>query len=124
MAVIMDDVAIAGQLNEVYEELRPNLVRDPSVPFDESVLRAGRGEISASDAIAVAQHWTENECRFVDCPNYVAWQLSYAHIATMGEADRDRLARAIIDTLTRVGHDRQVPVRLWRYVVASERVAD
>lgn len=124
MAGIVDDLEVASQLNEVYSKLSPDLVRDTSMPIDESALREGRDEINASGVMVVTQHWTETERRFLDYQDYVAWQLSYAHIADMGKAERGLLSGAITDTLKRSPLNRQVPVRIWRYIVASERVAD
>jgi len=120
MAGLVEDPVAARELNEIYEELSPALVRDPKCPVDESALAAGRDEINASQAMVVAHHWIESECRLVDHAAYVAWQLSYAHIANMSDAGRTRLKQAITETLRRSTPGQQMPVRLWRYIVASQ----
>ncbi len=124
LAGLVEDRAVAGQLNEIYEELSPDLVRDPEAPVDESVLAAGRHEIDASHAMVVSDYWIEDEPRSIDRSTYVAWQLSYGHIVQMAAADRGRLSGAITNVLRHWTDGRQIPVRLWRYIVASQRVVD
>jgi hypothetical protein len=116
---IVEDVAVADQLNQIYARLSPDLIRDPRRPIDASATLAGREQINESGAMAVADHWTERNAVWLAAVQYADWQLSFASIATMSQQQRAELRQAILQTLQAFGSETTIPFVLDRYVVIA-----
>ncbi len=116
---VVDDIAVADRLNQIYARLSPDLIRNPRQPIDESSTRAGREQINQSGAMAVADHWTEHTTAWLTAAQYADWQLSFAHIAAMSPQQRGQLRQAILQALQAFGSGTAIPCALDRYIVVA-----
>lgn len=119
LAAVVNNLSVADQLNEVFAEHSPDLVRAPRRPVDEALLQSGRNEIAASGQLAVADSWIDHAVIEVSAHAFAEWQLSYAQISALSSAERAPLRRAILGALAAYA-DRLVPVSTHRYVVVSQ----
>ncbi|HLH99408.1 MAG TPA: class I SAM-dependent methyltransferase [Acidimicrobiales bacterium] len=118
---VVADPALADELNALYTDLSPDLVRAPKGHLDQiaPLLEDGRNEIDRSGHLTVVDHWMDEAHLNVPVLRYVDWQLSYAHIAAMTASQRRRLADGITAIMDRRPNQPAVPVTIWRYTVAS-----
>jgi SAM-dependent methyltransferase len=119
---VVADTTLAHALNALYADLSPDLVRVPEKGHLAQIaplLEDGRDEVNQSGYLSVVDHWTEETRLEVPVVDYVDWQLSYAHIATMTASQRDRLADGITTIASRDRSGSAVPVTIWRYTAAS-----
>lgn len=111
------------RLNEIYNRLSPDLVRDPGAHLIslEPLLEQGRQEIDESGFMRVIDHWIKPMPMRITRTRYVQWQLSYGHIAALTEHDCDTLAEAIEKALAEPSGEASIDVTVWRYTVAATK---
>jgi SAM-dependent methyltransferase len=120
---VVADTDLAEALNTVYSELSPDLVRAAGgyLAEIEPLLAAGRRQVNDSGVLRVVDHWVEETQVAVSAASYVDWQLSYAHIAALDEAERRQLGQSIHDVIVQSSEPSVVRIRVWRYTAASRQ---
>lgn len=116
------DLGLASALNDIYQELNPQLVREgaPRLSVEDALFADGRDEVERSGAMTVVDAWLDERTVEVTRERYLDWQLSFAHIAYMTVDQRQKLRDAISGVLT-VRRTEQVEVRINQYTVASAK---